>query len=127
MNTQRPQFVLAYLLGLLGLVMGFHLVLLQTGLNECDSYETMLLERLKNLETGSPEADKLRQELFAYLDGRAGECAAAEEVYSDAADKYLAVILSLLTGAGVSAGAAMAYRHQEKSQQPQEDKEEPPG
>jgi len=89
---------------MLGTLMGFHLHLLRTGAEECDAYQKMLLERLKEQEIGSEISVSLREELKEYLSGQRTECAAAEEVYAEAADKYLAVLLALLTGAGIGAG-----------------------
>jgi hypothetical protein len=92
------------LLGMLAAVMAFHIILLHTGLRECDAYEAVLIERLKVVKVGTPEALALRKELQEYLTGKTTECAQAEEVFADASDKYTAIILSLLTGAGTAAG-----------------------
>ena len=101
---KRAALYVFTLLAMLATVMGFHLVLLQTGLNECDAYERILLERLKAADLGSEEAVAIRKELADYLSGKTTECGEAEAVYSQAADKYLAVIISLMTGAGIAAG-----------------------
>ena len=101
MRTALFSFIL---LAMLGTLMGFHLHLLRTGAEECDAYQKMLLERLKEQEIGSEISVSLREELKEYLSGQRTECAAAEEVYAEAADKYLAVLLALLTGAGIGAG-----------------------
>ena len=104
MVTNRSSFYVFVLLAMLAALMGFHLVLLQTGLSECDAYERILLDRLDKAEIGGAEAIAIRQELADYLSGKTSECAQAEEVYSQAADKYIATILALLTGAGAVAG-----------------------
>ena len=104
------------LLAMLATVMGFHLVLLQTGLNECDAYQRILLERLKAADLGGEEAIAIRKELADYLSGKTTECGEAEEVYSQAADKYLAVIISLMTGAGVVAGVNRGVQLKENKQ-----------
>ena len=104
MVTNRSSFYVFVLLAMLAALMGFHLVLLQTGLSECDAYERILLQRLDKSEIGGAEAIVIRKELADYLSGKTSECAQAEEVYSQTADKYLAVIISLMTGAGMAAG-----------------------
>ena len=101
MRTALFSFIL---LAMLGTLMGFHLHLLRTGLKECDAYQHMLLEKIKDQEPGSELAISLRNELKDYLSGGQSECAEAEEVYAETADKYLAVLLALLTGAGIGAG-----------------------
>ena len=95
---------LAILLGMLAGVMTFHLYLLNTGLQECDAYQRILIQRLKKVPVGSPEGLAIRKELQEYLTGKTSECAQAEEVMANASDKFTAIILSLLTGAGVAAG-----------------------
>lgn len=95
MNNRGAWFT-AVLLLLLSVLMTGHLVLLGTGVRQCDAYEKILLQRLNVSKLGSPEAVLIRKELQEYLSGRTTECAAAEEDYASAADKYIAVILALL-------------------------------
>lgn len=95
---------LGILLGMLSAVIVFHLYLLNTGLQECGAYQKILINRLSKVAVGSPEGLMIRKELQEYLSGKTSECAQAEEVMASASDKYTAIILSLLTGAGVAAG-----------------------
>jgi hypothetical protein len=96
--------MVAALLVMLAMLMGGHLLLLHTGLRECDEFHRTLVDRLAKTPVGSEAARALIKDWQAYLDGQQSECAQQEETYSDAADKYIAVIISLLSGAGMLLG-----------------------
>jgi hypothetical protein len=116
--VNRSAWFVAILLAMLAAVVTMHLVLLQTGLAECDAYQRILIDRLKTTKIGTPEAVALRNELKEYLDGGASECAEAEGVYADAADKYIAVILALMTGATAATGVATIASRQKEGPPP---------
>lgn len=101
----RPPLVLAYLLTLLAALMGAHLLVLTARDQGCREYERVLLGRLLKVPPGSPEARNIRNEIQNFFDGRYTDCSRTSADFSDTSDKYLAVILSLLTGAGVAAAA----------------------
>ncbi len=94
--------------------MGGHLYLLQVGVRECDAWSSTLLDRLQRTPIGSLQSRELRKELREYLDGRQSECAAAEAVYAEASDRYLSVLLALLTGAGAVGGIALGLKAHRK-------------
>ena len=112
--TSRPAWYVATLLALLSVLMGGHLLLLQTGIWECSSWSKVLTERLRRTSIGSPQAEILRNELRQYLDGKQSECADIESVYAETSDKYLSVLLALLTGASAIGGVAMGMQNRDK-------------
>lgn len=89
----------------MAVLMGVHLALLIGRQYTCTSYEKFLVERLNKVPVGSLRAREIRQEIQEFLEGDYVDCSRTATEYATAADKYLAVILSLLTGAGVSAAA----------------------
>lgn len=107
MNSRNASIYLAILLTMLAGLMASHLLLLHTGLRECDAYQRILLERLKVSKIGSADAIAIRKEVAEYLSGKTSECAELESVYQEASDKYVSVILALLTGSGIATGVAI--------------------
>jgi hypothetical protein len=101
---KASQVYVGLLLGMLSALVVFHLILLNTGLRQCDDYQRILIERLRRVTVGSPEALAIRKELQEYFIGKTTECAQAEETFQSASDKYVATLLALLTGAGVAVG-----------------------
>ena len=107
MDTRRSGYVLAFLLTMLAGLMGAHLLMLTARDQGCREYERVLIQRLLKVPVDSQEARDIRNEIQNFFGGRYADCSATTAAFSDTADKYLAVILSLLTGAGISAGTAM--------------------
>ncbi|MDX0230250.1 hypothetical protein GOC14_06775 [Sinorhizobium meliloti] len=99
----RPWWWSAALLLMIAILMGSHLAMLWVGVRECDQYAAILLDK-------AARGDQINVD-----DRTVPKCAAVEENFTDAANLYLAVILSLLSGAGFSAGmAASRERPSEK-------------
>jgi hypothetical protein len=108
--NDRSAWYVGILLALLAALMGAHLALIKSGVNACDFYEKILLERLRKSKVGSIEAIAIRRELAEYLSGKTSECAEIESVYQQASDKYMSVLLALLTGASAAGGVALGIR-----------------
>lgn len=102
---KRPPIVLAYLLTLLAGLMAAHLTVLIARDQSCREYERVLVQRLISLPPDSPQARNLRNEIQNFFGGRYEDCSRTTQDFSDTSDKFLAIILSLLTGAGVAVAA----------------------
>jgi hypothetical protein len=96
------------LLGMLAAVMGVHLYVLYHQASGCEQYERVLLQRLAQVPAGSLRAREIRSEIEGVLSGKLMSCRRVEGAFSDASATYTAILLSLLTGAGLAAGGAMA-------------------
>lgn len=94
----KPWWWSATLLFMIAVLMGSHLAMLWVGVRKCDHYATILLEQVA------------RGEQVNVDDKTVPKCAQVEENFTDAANLYLAVILSLLSGAGFSASMAAASK-----------------
>ena len=126
-SLKRPPFVLAYLLSLLALLMGVHLMLLMARDRECSQYEQLLLDRLRKAPIASTQSRDVRSEIQNLLGGRYSDCSESAIRFSDASDKYLSVILALLRGAGVSAGIGHSGRQHGPTDQLVDDAERKDG
>lgn len=93
----RPAWFVAILLLMLAVLMASHLRLLHVGIEECDRMFQVQLEQLKRLA-------KEREQQVTILPQNS-ECNSLEADYEQVASQYIGVILALLGGAGVAAGA----------------------
>ena len=123
---RKPPLVLAYLLSLLAILMGVHLTLLMARDRSCREYERALLSRLLDVPPDSDAARNLRNEIQNFFDGDYTDCTATGREFGGAADKYLAIILALLTGAGVSAGVSAGLRERDLTDRLMDDAEDKP-
>lgn len=117
-GAKRQNYILPYLLLLLAALMTTHLVLLMAKDRQCQRYEEALLARLSRLQPDSDQARNLRNEIQNFFGGRYTDCSQTDEAFAATADKYLAVILSLLTGAG--AVSAARYEQERRDLSPPE-------
>jgi hypothetical protein len=93
MDKQNAAWFLMTLMLLLSVLMIFHLVTLWVGVAVCRDYSAALLQRVMSDPT--------------YRIAEAStSCARLEVTLSEAVDKYLSVILSLIGGAAISGGVA---------------------
>lgn len=93
MDRQNAAWFVMGLMLLLSGLMGFHLLTLWVGVELCRDYGKGVIDPTVAL-TGVESVTQ--------------RCAAFETTMSDAVDKYLSVILSLIGGAAVSGGVASA-------------------
>ena len=110
---KSPPLVLSYLLTLLAVLMGTHLLVLVYRNNVCTEYERILFERLQKVPEGSLRAREIRNEIEDAFSGNLGDCSRSVQDYSDASKAYLATILALLTGAGIGSVASKRYERDE--------------
>ena len=116
----RRSIMLPYLLSLLAILMGAHMSLLLFRYSQCRGYEQVLLQRLSEAAPNSQPARDIRNEIQNYFSGRYSDCSTTTEAFAVVADKYLAVILSLLTGAGVASGVMLKQKMDEDKPPPPE-------
>lgn len=93
----RPAWFVAILLAMLAVLMASHLRLLHVGIEECDRLFQVQLEQLQRLARQQQQQVTIRPEN--------SECSDLEADYEKVANQYIGVILALLGGAGVAAGA----------------------
>lgn len=107
--NRKAGLVLAFLLALMASLMVGSLGVLVWRAKECSDYEQALLKRLESVPAGSLRAREIRQEIQQSFSGSLRDCSAVERNFGENVDKFLAVVLSLLTGAGISAAAAKPW------------------
>ena len=98
--SQRPWWVVAFLLGLLALLMVSHLSLLWYGAWLCGSHAQIVIHHVEE------SLAKREDPVLHITDDENPECSAVEKDFSETAAQYIAVILALLGGAGASAAVA---------------------
>jgi hypothetical protein len=101
MNRQAS-WAVAVLLAMLATLMVAHLALLHNNSVDCSRYLDFLFRRLDKVQVGSPEALALRKELQQTYSGTTVECANLESDFSEAADRYVRVLLALLGGGAIA-------------------------
>lgn len=104
---EKPAWVVAVLLLMLAVLMLFHLYLLFVGIQECDDLADIVLEHRRGQFEKGEKPDPLSTEK--------NTCTMMESIFQEAVDKYMEVILSLLSGAGFAAGVANMARKNGKT------------
>jgi hypothetical protein len=97
MDARNAAWFVMGLLLLLSTLMCVHLLTLWVSLTVCVDYAQLLLD----LKAADPTFSQPRSD---------PSCANFEATFSEAVDKYLSVILSLIGGAAVSGGVAATAR-----------------
>lgn len=95
MDARNAAWFVATLLLLLTVLMIFHLIVLWVGVAICREYSEAVIDPAIAVTGAETIADY---------------CANRETTLSDAVDKYLSVILSLVGGAAVSGGVAVSTK-----------------
>lgn len=106
----RPGWVVAALLGMIGVLMVAHIALIWVSVRECDEYARIVLDQARRLA----ETTDTEPVIAAVND----ECTNIEETFADVVAQYLAVILALLGG---GAAATVISRKPGSSDDPRGD------